>query len=191
MKLSQTWFKDFKIGLLHGKMKLSEKIAIMQKFKDKEFRVLISTTVIEVGIDISSATVMIIQHADRFGLSALHQLRGRVGRSSKQSYVYLVGSFKSDKSCKRLSIITTLNDGFKVAEEDLKIRGYGEFMGTLQHGFHGFKTDELRMDADILDFIKKYVANIVRNDPALSQNILLKKIIYRRFFSKIKFVNVG
>ncbi|MDR3281461.1 MAG: ATP-dependent DNA helicase RecG [Endomicrobium sp.] len=191
-KLSQTWFKDFKIDLLYGKMKSSEKTKIMQRFKDKEFNILISTTVIGVGIDISDATVMIIQHADIFGLSVLHQLRGRVGRSSKQSYLYLIGGFKSDRACKRLSIIRSLNDGIKVSEEDLKIRGPGELMGTLQHGFHEFKTDDLvEVDADILDFIKKYVAKIVEDDPTLSQNTVLKKVIYKRFFNKIKLINVG
>jgi ATP-dependent DNA helicase RecG len=192
-KLSQTWFKDFKVGLLHGKMKSSEKNEIMQKFKNKELDVLISTTVIEVGIDVPDATVMIIHHAERFGLSALHQLRGRIGRSAKQSYAYLIGSSNSETVRKRLSIMTSTNDGFKIAEEDLKMRGPGELMGTIQHGFPEFKAGDLIKDADIIEFTKNYAAEIARNDPNLSknENTVLKKLIYKHFSNKTKLISVG
>ncbi|MDR3256983.1 MAG: ATP-dependent DNA helicase RecG [Endomicrobium sp.] len=192
-KLSQTWFKEFKVGLLHGKMKPLEKNEIMQKFKNKEFNVLISTTVIEVGIDVPDATVMIIQHAERFGLPALHQLRGRVGRSSKQSYVYLIANSKSENACKRLSIIASTNDGFKIAEEDLKMRGPGELMGTVQHGFPEFKAGDLIKDTDIIEFTKSYAAKIIEEDPTLSknENVVLKRLIHKHFSNKTKLVNVG
>ncbi|MCA6070825.1 MAG: ATP-dependent DNA helicase RecG [Endomicrobium sp.] len=192
-KLPQTWFKDFKVGLLHGKMQPSEKNEIMRKFKNKEFSVLIATTVIEVGIDVPDATIMIIQHAERFGLSALHQLRGRIGRSSKQSYVYLIGSFNNEAAQKRLSIMTSTSNGFKIAEEDLKMRGPGELMGAAQHGFPEFKAGDLIKDADIIEFTKNHACEIAENDPDLSknENIVLKNLISKYFLHKTKLINVG
>ncbi|GHT34652.1 ATP-dependent DNA helicase RecG [Endomicrobiia bacterium] len=192
-KLSQTWFKDFKVGLLHGKMKSSEKNEIMQKFKSKELNVLISTTVIEVGIDVSDATIMIIHHAERFGLSALHQLRGRIGRSAKQSYAYLIGTSNSETARKRLSIMTSTNNGFKIAEEDLKMRGPGELMGTTQHGFSEFKAGDLIKDADIIEFTKSFASKIVEDDPTFSknENAILKKLMDKHFLNKTKLINIG
>jgi ATP-dependent DNA helicase RecG len=192
-KLSQTWFRNFKVGLLHGRMKPSEKNKIMRKFKNKELDILISTIVVGVGIDVSDATVMIIQHAERFGLSDLHQLRGRIGRGSKQSYVYLTGDLKNETSRKRLSVMTSINDGFKIAEEDLKMRGPGELMGILQHGFPKFKAGDLIKDADIIGFTKNLAVKIAKEDPCLSksENVVLKRLICRYFSDKIKFINVG
>jgi ATP-dependent DNA helicase RecG len=192
-KLSQTWFKGFKVGLLHGKMKSSQKDEMMQKFKSKEFNVLISTTVIEVGIDVPDATVMIIHHAERFGLSALHQLRGRIGRSAKQSYAYLIDSSNSQATRKRLAIMTSTNNGFKIAQEDLKMRGPGELMGTTQHGFLKFKAGDLIKDADIIEFTKKVADKIIEDDPTFSkiENSVLKKLIYGHFSNKTKLINIG
>ncbi|BAG14090.1 ATP-dependent DNA helicase RecG [Candidatus Endomicrobiellum trichonymphae] len=192
-KLSQTWFRDFKVGLLHGRMKSSKKNKIMLEFKNKEFDVLISTTVIGVGIDVPDVTVMIIQHAERFGLSDLHQLRGRIGRGSKQSYAYLIGDLKNEAARKRLSVMTSTNNGFKIAEEDLKMRGHGELMGTLQHGFPKFKAGDLIKDADIIEFTKNLAAKITEQDPYLSkgENAVLKSLIYKHFSDKIKFINIG
>jgi ATP-dependent DNA helicase RecG len=194
-KLSQTWFRNFKVGLLHGRMKLSEKNKIMREFKNKEFDVLISTTVVGVGIDVPDATVMIIQHAERFGLSDLHQLRGRIGRGSKQSYAYIIGDLKNETARKRLSVMTSTNDGFKIAEEDLKMRGPGELMGILQHGFPKFKAGDLVKDADIIEFTKSLAAKISEEDPCFSkgENAVLKRLIYRHFSGtdKIKFINIG
>jgi ATP-dependent DNA helicase RecG len=192
-KLQTTWFKDFKIGLLHGKMKESEKNDVMRKFKNKEFDVLISTTVIEVGIDVPDATVMIIHHAERFGLSALHQLRGRIGRSSKQSYAYLIGNSNSENAHKRLSIMTSTNNGFEIAEEDLKMRGPGELMGTIQHGFPAFKAGDLIKDVDIIEFTKTHAAKIIEDDPILvkESNAVLKTLINKYFSNKIKLITVG
>jgi ATP-dependent DNA helicase RecG len=192
-KLSQSHFKDFKVGLLHGKMKPSEKNEAMRKFKNKEYDVLISTTVIEVGIDVPNATVMIIQNADRFGLSALHQLRGRIGRGKKQSYCFLVGGVTGENSHLRLDIMTKTNDGFKIAEEDLKMRGPGELMGTVQHGFPEFKAGDIIKDSDIIEFAKMSAKNLIGADPKLQspKNQTLKKLIALRFAEKFKLINVG
>lgn len=192
-ELSKSVFKDFKVGLLHGKMKPDEKNSIMKSFKNKEFDVLIATTVIEVGIDVPNANVMIIQHADRFGLSALHQLRGRVGRGKKQSYCFLLGSSKGDMAKRRLKIMTATNNGFEIAEEDLKMRGPGEFMGTVQHGFPEFKAGDLIKDTDIIEFAKKSAVELVESDPKLlkPENFTLKKLIKQRFAEKIKLINVA
>ncbi|HRN90511.1 MAG TPA: helicase-related protein, partial [Candidatus Saccharibacteria bacterium] len=132
-KLQNSIFKHRRIGLLHGKLKSSEKEAVMKSFADNEIDILVSTTVVEVGVDVPNATVMIIEDADRFGLSQLHQLRGRVGRSDHQSYCYLVTS-TSSKPTKRLREIEKSNDGFYLAEVDLRLRGPGEIYGRAQHG---------------------------------------------------------
>jgi ATP-dependent DNA helicase RecG len=192
-KLARTWFRDFKVGLLHGRMKPSEKNKIMREFRNKEFDVLISTTVVGVGIDVPDATIMIIQHAERFGLSDLHQLRGRIGRGSKQSYVYLIGDLKNETARKRLSVIISTNNGFKIAEEDLKMRGPGELMGTLQHGFPKFKGGDFIKDIDIIEFTRSLAAKIAKEDPCLSksENAVLKRLIFRRFSDKMKLVNIG
>jgi len=192
-KLSHTWFKDFKTGLLHSKMTLPKRSEVLRRFKNKELNILMSTTVIEVGIDVPDATVMIIQHAERFGLSELHQLRGRIGRSSKQSYVYLITDSKNENACKRISIMTSTNDGFKIAEKDLKMRGPGELTGTAQHGFPKFKAGDLTKDVDIIEFAKNCAVKIIEDDPGLSknENSVLKKLIYKRFPDKMKFIRTG
>ena len=192
-KLSSTYFKNFKVGLLHGRMKPDEKNEIMKKFKNKEYDVLLSTTVIEVGIDVPNATVMVIQHADRFGLSALHQLRGRIGRGKKQSYCYLVGSSKGENARRRLKIMTGTNSGFEIAEEDLKMRGPGELMGTVQHGFPEFKAGDLIKDADIIDFTKAFARKLGEDDPNLEkpENRVIRQLVSSRFSDKAKLINVG
>ncbi|MDR3049795.1 MAG: ATP-dependent DNA helicase RecG [Elusimicrobiota bacterium] len=192
-ELSKTVFKNFKVGLLHGRMKRDEKNEIMQKFKNKEFAVLIATTVIEVGIDIPNAAVMIIQNADRFGLSALHQLRGRIGRGSKKSYCYLVGGAKSDTARMRLKIMTSTNNGFEIAQEDLRMRGPGEFMGTIQHGFPEFKAGNLIKDTDIIEFSKDFAKDLIKKDPNLKEtrNAVLRHLINLKFAKKLKLINVG
>lgn len=192
-KLSKTFFKEYKVGLLHGKMKPFEKNGVMRKFKRKEFDVLISTTVIEVGIDVPDASVMIIQHADRFGLSALHQLRGRIGRGKRQSYCFLVGKAKNENAARRLKIMTETNNGFEIAQEDLKMRGPGELLGTQQHGFPEFKAGDLIRDADIIEFAKKSASELVEEDPELAkkEHFVLKQLINQRFCGKIKLIGVG
>lgn len=192
-KLSAGIFKNFKVGLLHGKMKSDEKNEIMKNFKDHKFDILISTTVIEVGIDVPNASIMIIQHADRFGLSALHQLRGRIGRGKKESFCFLISSAKNENARRRMKIMTSTNNGFRIAEEDLQMRGPGELLGTHQHGFPEFKAGNLLKDTDIIDFTKDFARELIEKDPQLlkKEHFVLRKLIKERFANKIKLINVG
>ena len=192
-KLSKTVFKDFKVGLLHGKMKPKEKNEVMTNFKNKIFDILISTTVIEVGIDIPDATVMVIEHADRFGLATLHQLRGRVGRSKKQSYCVLVSDAKSKKAKQRLFIMTQTNDGFKIASQDLDMRGPGDFVGTKQHGFPEFKAGNIIKDLKIIEQAKQKASLLIAKDPELKSpdNKKVKNFINDNYLNISKIIQVG
>jgi len=171
-KLKETEFKGFSVGLIHGRLKPEEKEKIMSDFAQKKYDVLISTTVIEVGIDIPNATVIVIEHADRYGLSTLHQLRGRVGRSNKESYCILLGEAKTDNSKRRLEVLTKTNDGFKIAEEDLMIRGPGEFFGTEQSGLPNFRIGNVLTDLSIIREAKQVAIEILKNEPNLAYSIL-------------------
>lgn len=156
-------FPEFKIGLLHGKLKNDEKEEVMQKFKNHEYDILVSTTVVEVGVDVPNATVIVIENAERFGLSQLHQLRGRVGRSQLQSYCVLSSSSKSQETRDRLNIMTQTNDGFVIAEKDLQIRGPGEFLGTRQSGLPDMIIGDIVNDAKILELARSEAINFVKN----------------------------
>lgn len=147
-------FPEYKIGLLHGKLKNDEKEEVMQKFKNKEYDILVSTTVVEVGVDVPNATVIVIENAERFGLSQLHQLRGRVGRNDLQSYCVLSSNTKSQETRARLEIMTQTNDGFVIAEKDLQIRGPGEFLGTRQSGLPDMIIADLVADSKILELAR-------------------------------------
>ncbi len=148
-------FPSFSVGLLHGKMKTDEKESVMKKFADGETNILVSTTVIEVGVDVANASLMIIEHAERFGLSQLHQLRGRVGRGAEQSFcVLLTGDKKTAVAKERLGIMEETTDGFKIAEKDLEIRGQGEILGTRQSGIQTFKIGNIIRDLEILETAK-------------------------------------
>lgn len=163
-KLQNEVFPQFKIGLLHGKLKNDEKDEVMKDFKDGKYDILVSTTVVEVGVDVPNATVMVIENAERFGLSQLHQLRGRVGRNSLQSYCVLITASRSQETRERLKIMTETNDGFVIAEKDLQLRGPGEFLGTRQSGLPDLIISDIVRDAKILelarneaiDFVKEY-----------------------------------
>lgn len=172
-------FPEYNVGLLHGKMKPEEKTNIMDRFASKEFNILVSTTVVEVGVDIPDATVMVIEHPDRFGLSQLHQLRGRVGRSKKQSYCFLIvnGNLNQETKDRLLDFSTTL-DGFEVSNIDLKWRGPGKFFGTLQHGLPDFKFLDIINDLDVIDKVKKEISEILENNDNLES---VKKEIKRRY----------
>lgn len=156
-------FPEYKIGLLHGKLKNDEKEEVMQKFKNKEYDILVSTTVVEVGVDVPNATVIVIENAERFGLSQLHQLRGRVGRSDLQSYCILSSGTKSQETRARLEIMTQTNDGFVIAEKDLQIRGPGEFLGTRQSGLPDMIIADLVQDSKILELARSEAINFVKN----------------------------
>lgn len=160
----------YRIGLLHGKMKAGEKDEVMRKFRDGEFHVLVATTVIEVGVDVPNANIMIIEHSERFGLSQLHQLRGRVGRGEHKSYcVLMLGHAVSDESRARCEIMEKTTDGFKIAEADLEIRGPGEFMGARQSGLSGFKMANLVRDIEILQEARNAAFKVMANDASLSR----------------------
>lgn len=157
-------FPEYKIGLLHGKLKNDEKDDVMNKFKNKEYDILVSTTVVEVGVDVPNATVIVIENAERFGLSQLHQLRGRVGRSDLQSYCLLSSSTKSQETKARLNIMTQTNDGFVIAEQDLQIRGPGEFLGTRQSGLPDMIIADIVHDAKILELARSEAISFVKNN---------------------------
>lgn len=148
------------VALLHGRMKSDEKDQIMQDFKERKTDILVSTTVIEVGVNVPNATVMIIMDADRFGLSQLHQLRGRVGRGDKQSYAVLVANPKTDSGKDRMRIMTETTNGFVLAEEDLKMRGSGEIFGTRQSGLPEFQVADIIEDFPILEEARKVASYI-------------------------------
>jgi ATP-dependent DNA helicase RecG len=190
--LSQTWFRDFKIGLFHSQLGSAKKDEILTKFRNKKIDVLISTTMIEVGMDVANATVMIIQNVERFGLSQLHQLRGRIGRSNKQSYFYLIQRSKSESASERVKIMESTNCGFKIAEADLKMRGPGELTGTIQHGFSKFKAGNIVRDVDIVEYAKNCAKKNIDDDPTLSKkkNFVLKKLVSKYFSDKKDFIDV-
>ncbi|MBX3022620.1 MAG: ATP-dependent DNA helicase RecG [Bdellovibrionales bacterium] len=163
-------FSDFSVGLLHGRMKSSEKDEIMQGFRRNEIQILVATTVIEVGVDVPNANIMVIEHAERFGLSQLHQLRGRVGRGEYKSYCVLVlGYALSEEATKRAEIMESTNDGFKIAEADLEMRGPGEFLGTKQSGLPGFKLGNLVRDIKILQEARAAAFALAARDPDLKR----------------------
>ena len=165
--------------LIHGQLNEKEKEETMEKFKNEDYRILVATTVIEVGIDIKSATTIIIEHAERFGLAQLHQLRGRVGRNNAESYCILLHKENiNDTAKKRLNIMTETNDGFIIAEEDLKIRGPGEILGKRQSGLPSFNVADLSYDVDLLEEAKLNAEKIINDDPKLENNKNLKDLLY-------------
>lgn len=173
-------YPDIRFGLLHGKMKSVEKDEIMDQFRNHQFDVLVSTTVIEVGVDIPNANMIIIEHAERFGLSQLHQLRGRVGRGQHKSFCILImGYAVSEESKERIVFMETTNDGFKLAEFDLELRGPGEFLGTKQSGVIGFKLADLIKNQDLLLLARQEAFEVLANDPELkrTENIFLNQYL--------------
>ena len=180
-------FKDYNVEILHGKMKPKEKDEIMQKFKDGEIDILISTTVIEVGVNVPNSSTMIVENAERFGLAQLHQLRGRVGRGEYQSYCILKYNSGSDVVRERMKIMQDTNNGFIIAEKDLELRGSGEFFGTKQHGLPEFKIANLFEDMNILQSVQAVANKIIDEDPELKmeKNKALKKIVDQRFGERI------
>jgi ATP-dependent DNA helicase RecG len=163
-QLARNVFPEFRVGLLHGRLPSEEKEDVMQCFKRGEVQILVSTTVVEVGVDVPNATIMLIEHADRFGLSQLHQLRGRIGRGSKKSHCLLMADERrSEISQERLNTMVATTDGFRIAEIDLKLRGPGEFFGTRQWGIPAFRIANLLRDQDILEWAKREAAEFIAN----------------------------
>ena len=161
-------FAQFRVGLLHGRMKPAEKDSVMHAFRDHELDLLVSTTVIEVGVDVPNATVMLIENAERFGLSQLHQLRGRVGRGSAQSYCILMTDHVTEECRARMQIMSRTNDGFQIAEADLKLRGPGDFFGQRQHGLPPLQIADLSHDTELLHEVQETAKKILAEDPMLS-----------------------
>lgn len=160
---------DLRIGLLHGQMKAKEKEAVMESFRRHELDVLVSTTVIEVGVDVPNATAMVIEDANRFGLSQLHQLRGRVGRGDNQSFCVLIGEATNDEARSRMNVMVETTDGFRIAEEDLRIRGPGELMGTKQSGVLDLHLADLVRDSRMLEVARQAALQLIDEDPTMSK----------------------
>ncbi|GAA5523401.1 ATP-dependent DNA helicase RecG [Aliifodinibius salicampi] len=187
-------FSDFEVGLLHGQMKSEEKDAIMQKFIENKIQLLVSTTVIEVGVDVPNASIMIVEHAERFGLSQLHQLRGRIGRGKRQSYCILIHGQKVSKEGQfRLRKMAQTNDGFEIAEADLKLRGPGDFLGTKQSGMPEFRVADIVEDQWILEQTKSAAWEIMDKDPHFEEppHQELKKVFLPYFKERSKFYGMG
>lgn len=185
-RLQTDVFPQFKIGLLHGKLKNAEKDKVMADFKDKKYDILVCTTVVEVGVDVPNATVILIENAERFGLSQLHQLRGRVGRNDLQSYCILFSNTQNQETRERLKIMTETNDGFIIAEKDLELRGPGEFLGTRQSGIPDLIISDIVRDAKILEIARNEAITFV-NSQMFGEYPLLKNItsfkIYNDFLT--------
>ena len=187
-KYKNETFKEYKVECIYGKMKSKEKDEIMLNFKEGKIDILISTTVIEVGVNVPNSSIMIIENAERFGLAQLHQLRGRVGRGQYQSYCILKYNSNSDVVRQRMKIMQETNDGFIIAQKDLELRGSGEFFGTKQHGLPEFKIANLFEDMNILKQVQSVALKIEAEDPELNEekNAKLKKIVQERFSSRIE-----
>ena len=187
-KYKNQTFKKYKVEYMHGKLKPAEKDAIMEDFKNGKIDILISTTVIEVGVDVPNANIMIIENAERFGLATLHQLRGRVGRGTYKSYCILKYKGKSDVIKQRMEIMTKTNDGFVVSEKDLELRGSGEFFGTKQHGIPEFKIANLFEDIETLKSVQSVAIKIIEEDSKLEseKNARLKKQVDNKFGKRIE-----
>lgn len=181
-KLQEGEFSQYKVGLLHGKMDNNEKDAVMNDFKDGKFDILVSTTVVEVGVDNPNATVIVIENAERFGLSQLHQLRGRVGRGESQSYCALITSASNNEVKKRLEIMTKTNDGFIISQKDLELRGPGEFLGTRQSGLPDFKLADLSNDTEILELARKYALKFAQTEDIKEYPLLKNEVESHNLF---------
>lgn len=176
-------FRGYTVGLMHGKMKSADKKAVMQSFSEGETQLLVSTTVIEVGVDVPNAVIMVIENAERFGLSQLHQLRGRIGRGQYKSTCILITDAQNDTAQRRMKVMETTTDGFKIADEDLKLRGPGEFFGSRQHGLPEMKIADMLKDRGTLEETQQAAKEIVARDPELSspENAALNSEIQRLF----------
>ncbi|MEA3507593.1 MAG: helicase-related protein, partial [Synergistota bacterium] len=181
----RSMFGAERVGLLHGRLSGSEKESVMTSFAGGDIRLLVATTVIEVGIDVQDATVMVIENAHRFGLSQLHQLRGRVGRNGMKGYCVLLGHPGSPEGRSRLRVMTSTNDGFKVAEADLAMRGPGEVCGVRQHGVTDFLVADLRRDRRLLEEARKTAFDLVERDPLLKSCPGLLGEVLRRFGDRL------
>jgi ATP-dependent DNA helicase RecG len=188
-RLRHEVFPDLRLGLIHGQMPPDEKDQVMREFGSGEIDVLVSTTVIEVGIDVANASVMVIEHAERFGLSQLHQLRGRVGRGAAQSFCILLVS--SPEAAERLRIFASTEDGFRIAEADLQLRGQGDLFGERQSGLPAFRFADLEKDAHLLTLARAAARDLVERDPTLSSHPELREALERRYGERARLFQTG
>jgi ATP-dependent DNA helicase RecG len=184
-------FKSLRVGLVHGRLPREEARQVMEKFKDHELDILVTTTVLEVGIDVPNANVMVIEHAERFGLSQLHQLRGRIGRSEKNAVCILLGDPQTEEGRMRIEAVVKTGNGFKIAEEDLKIRGPGQYFGRHQHGLNELKVVNPLTQIDVLEAARKEAVAVVERDPGLVSNVLIKETILKRYPEYLERVLAG
>ncbi|MFW6263090.1 MAG: ATP-dependent DNA helicase RecG [Thermotogota bacterium] len=189
--LQESYFRDYRVGLLHGKMKTDEKDQIMEDFIDRKYDILVSTTVIEVGIDVPSATVMVIEHPERFGLAQLHQLRGRVGRNKQKGFCFLITADKSRGNFERLSYFASHTNGFELSEYDLQLRGPGEVMGVRQHGLPSFRLADLIDDRDLLILARSEAIKLLKSDPELNDHPQLRDFIESEFKDRMNLIDIG
>ena len=192
--LQKDIFPAFRVGLLHGRMKSEEKEAIMMEFKERKIEILVATTVIEVGIDIPNASVMVVEHAERFGLSQLHQLRGRIGRGQYRSKCILLAQYRSSEEARvRLRAMEQTNDGFKIAEQDLELRGPGDFFGIRQSGLPDFRVAHILRDTPILIEARKEAFQLVQEDPELEKpaHSALKEVLKKRWRGRLEMAAIG
>ena len=188
-QLQKEVFPDLRVAFVHGKMKPKEKEAVMAAFAAGETDLLVSTTVIEVGVDVPNAAVMVVENAERFGLSQLHQLRGRVGRGKHQSYCILISDNQNEETRQRLKILTKTNDGFRLAEEDLRLRGPGDFFGVRQHGLPGLRVADLGCDAQLLQSAQKSAEALLAGDPELAHSPALRDRVAELFARNAETMN--
>ncbi len=192
-RLATDVFPDVEVGLLHGRMSAEDKDAVMDRFRRGEVKVLVSTLVIEVGVDVPNATVMMIEHAERFGLAQLHQLRGRIGRGAAKSTCLLLGEPQTEEAQRRIQVMCETTDGFRIAEEDLRLRGPGEFFGTRQHGVPELVLGNVVEDYDLLRLARNEAFAWITEDPALArpESKPIRRALVKRFKDTIRLIEVG
>ena len=182
-ELRKGTFKDYRVGMVHGRLKRQQQDKTMTEFKNGKLDILVATTVLEVGIDVANASVLVVEHAERFGLAQLHQLRGRIGRGKYQSYCILIANPQSPDAIARINAISSMSDGFQIAEEDLKIRGPGEFFGQRQHGLSELKIANPITQLNILQKAKEEAIKLIEQDPNLSSrtNLFIREKLHKTF----------
>ena len=192
-RLQKQVFADYRVGLLHGRMSGRQKQEVMAGFRSRETHVLVSTVVVEVGIDVPNATVMVVEHAGRFGLATLHQLRGRIGRGGTKAWFFMLDDATSEEGKKRLAAIQSTGDGFRIAEEDLRLRGPGEFFGTRQHGLPELQLTDPVRDFRILRLARTDAFQLVEKDGMLAdpQHRGLRQLLAERCRGRLHLMDIG